>query len=134
MWVQWADDLDNAVATFGKWVQARLDEVRDECVDGWRKATSDAAYAHSRSGSKARFRPQPLDRERLHERINAAHAYYVRGIVRKTYSDPHGGVAVWTMQASYDQERDADWDKAMDEGRVTIALVEAPDGTEGPLF
>lgn len=123
LWRQVGDDLDNAVAEFGQFVEAKLDERVNEIVEQWRERVADAAHRHRQSKSQARFRPESLDRGRLREAYDEVLSYYVRGKVRRYYGDPQNErrILIWEKDATFDPEIDMDWSK----GDVTITSQEA---------
>ena len=91
LWLQWADDLDNAVAEFGLWVQGKVDEYVDD------------------RAKQAREAKIMVDRNLLGEWWDEAWQYYVKSIVRRYRGDATtGGVTLWQKPATYDAEIDAD--------------------------
>lgn len=93
VWVQWADDLDGAIAEFGQFVDGKMESMQHEYM------------------RRAHERKEPIDHDRLREAGDEAFQYWVMGRVRRYRNDTSGKYEKLIEQkpAAYDLRIDADW-------------------------
>jgi len=115
-WVQVADDLDNAIAEWGHYVQGKIDERLHDFEESVREM--DAERRRSMGKAAHKFKPTKIGREELTQLRDEVWLYHVRDIVRRYMGDPSGRYerVVWEKKATGDPLIDADWN----EGHVTI--------------
>lgn len=105
LWLQAADDLDNAIAEWGEWVEARIEERVNDAIERDRDRV---AAAHKAGNSGAR---SSLNRDRLREISDEAWHYYVRRVLRQYVGDATGATdgGYREKPVTGDLRRDLDW-------------------------
>lgn len=103
--MQWADDLDNAIAEFGQWVEAKISERADDVIEQERERV---AAAHKAGNTTAK---SMLNRERMKELAEEVWYFYVKRVVRRYIGDASGRTdgAYREKPATGDPRIDNDW-------------------------
>lgn len=132
-WRAVADDLDNAIAEYGGWVEGK---IRDR-IEAYAKEV-----ARSNRGIKDIDAHAEPDRERMRQLADEEVQYWVHGVVRRYYSAMNatasGGIAAGggyymerTVPATYKTEIDLDFSAKAEEAGDVIQVWLESNNTRG---